>query len=98
MQSGAVAGVGTSGSGRRRGWIVLVAAGATLAWGGPGEGARPRPGPPAASYYTVRPDDPRAVVVERGSGGAAGDGIADDRAALQKAVDTVQETTGEGVV
>ena len=41
----------------------------------------------AASYYTVRLDDPKAVYVTPGDG----DGI-------QKAIDKVQETTGQGVV
>ena len=41
----------------------------------------------AASYYTVRLDDPKAVYVTPGDG----DGI-------QKAIDKVQETTGQGIV
>jgi sugar lactone lactonase YvrE/polygalacturonase len=45
---------------------------------------------PAASYYTVRLDDPKAVYLTRGAG--------DDSDALQQAIDKVQETTGEGVV
>jgi sugar lactone lactonase YvrE len=52
----------------------------------------------ASSYYTVRPDDPKAVYLTRERFGAAGDGIADDTAALQMAIDAVQETTGEGIV
>jgi hypothetical protein len=45
---------------------------------------------PAASYYTVRLDDPKAVYLRRGAG--------DDSDAIQQAIDKVQETTGEGVV
>ncbi|HTS64772.1 MAG TPA: glycosyl hydrolase family 28-related protein [Candidatus Acidoferrales bacterium] len=45
----------------------------------------------AASYYTVRLDDPKAVYLSR-------DGAADDSDAIQKAIDQVQETNGEGIV
>src|SRR5258708_26673783 len=45
---------------------------------------------PAASYYTLRLDDPKAVYLMRGPG--------DDSDAIQQAIDKVQETTGEGVV
>ena len=48
------------------------------------------------SYYTVRLDDPRAVYLE--TSGARGDGIADDTAAIQTAIDRVQETVGQGIV
>lgn len=44
-----------------------------------------------ASYYTQRLDDPRAVYVAGPSGG-------DDTAALQQAIDRVQETSGQGIV
>jgi hypothetical protein len=52
----------------------------------------------AQSYYPVRLDDASAVYVKRGAGSAVGDGVADDTAALQQAIDKVQETTGQGVV
>jgi len=45
----------------------------------------------AASYYTMRLDDPKAVYVH-------GDGIADDTDAIQQAIDKVQETTNQGIV
>ena len=48
----------------------------------------------AASYYTLRLEDPKAVYLA----GARGDGAADDSGAIQQAIDKVQETTGEGVV
>ena len=52
----------------------------------------------ASSYYTSRPDDPRAVYLTRERFGAVGDGTADDSDAIQKAIDAVQESTGEGIV
>jgi sugar lactone lactonase YvrE len=52
----------------------------------------------AQSYYPVRLDDKTAVYVMRGSGDATGDGVADDTAALQRAINKVEETTGQGVV
>jgi hypothetical protein len=50
----------------------------------------------AQSYYTVRLDDPKAVYLE--AFGARGDGVADDSDAIQKAIDTVQETITQGIV
>src|SRR5437899_9381400 len=44
-----------------------------------------------ASYYTQRLDDPRAVYVASLTG-------TDDTAALQQAINRVQETTGQGLV
>ena len=43
------------------------------------------------SYFTQRPQDPRAVTVAAPSG-------ADDTALLQHAIDRVRETTGQGIV
>ncbi|MGA2115927.1 MAG: glycosyl hydrolase family 28-related protein [Bryobacteraceae bacterium] len=51
-----------------------------------------------ASFYPTRLDDPKAVYLEAGQFGAKGDGMADDSAAVQAAVDKVQETTREGIV
>lgn len=45
-----------------------------------------------ASYYPVRLQDPKAVYV------APSDGIADATAAIQQAIDKVQETTRQGIV
>jgi hypothetical protein len=52
----------------------------------------------AASFYPVRPDDPRAVEFTQHAFGAHADGIGDDSDALQRAIDQVQETTGAGVL
>jgi len=52
----------------------------------------------AQSYYPVRLEDQAAVYVTRGAGSAVADGVTDDTAALQRAIDKVQETTQQGVV
>jgi hypothetical protein len=52
----------------------------------------------AQSVFPMRPDDRHAVYLERGSFGAAADGKGDDTAAIQAAIDRVQETTEQGIV
>ena len=52
----------------------------------------------AQSVFPMRPDDPHAVYLEHGSFGAAADGKGDDTAAIQSAIDRVQETTEQGIV
>jgi hypothetical protein len=50
----------------------------------------------AASYYTVRPDDPKAVYLTHEAFGAHADGVSDDSDAIQRAIDQVP--AGGGVV
>jgi sugar lactone lactonase YvrE len=52
----------------------------------------------AASVYPMRLDDPKAVYLVEPQFAVRGDGQADDSAALQAAIDKVQETTGEGIL
>jgi Pectate lyase superfamily protein/SMP-30/Gluconolactonase/LRE-like region len=57
--------------------------------------------PPAvhgASAYTQRLEDRTAVYLTPAKFDVHGDGLADDSAALQKAIDQVQETTRQGIV
>ncbi|AFL90155.1 gluconolactonase [Terriglobus roseus DSM 18391] len=51
----------------------------------------------AQSLYTARPADPLAITADATMGLHA-DGIADDTAALQAAIDRVADTTGQGIV
>lgn len=50
------------------------------------------------SFYPIRLDDPKAIYLTKDAFPVQGDGRADDSAALQAAIDRVQETTGEGIV
>ena len=51
-----------------------------------------------ASFYPARLDDPKAVYLTQDQFPVRGDGKADDSAAIQAAIDKVQETTGEGIL
>ncbi|MGC1363653.1 MAG: glycosyl hydrolase family 28-related protein [Silvibacterium sp.] len=52
----------------------------------------------AASWYTHRLDDPTAVYLTPDKFSVRADGVADDSAAVQQAIDKVQETTEQGIV
>ncbi len=51
-----------------------------------------------ASYYTLRPDDPKALYLTRNDSGLHGDGVGDDTDAIQNAIDKIQETTVQGIL
>src|SRR5664279_2358498 len=51
-----------------------------------------------ASFYPARLDDPNAVYLTPDQFSVRGDGNADDSAAVQAAIDRVQEKTGEGIL
>ena len=52
----------------------------------------------AASVFTVRPDDPAAVYLTSPDFAVRGDGLADDTAALQAAVDKAAATPDGGIL
>jgi hypothetical protein len=52
----------------------------------------------ASSYYSARLDDPRASYLTADNFPVKGDGVADDSAALQQAINTVQEKTNQGIL
>ncbi len=52
----------------------------------------------AASYYIVRPDDPKAVYLTRDNFPVHADSVGDDSDALQRAINKVQETVHQGIV
>ena len=52
----------------------------------------------ASSYYPARLDDARAVYLTHDKFPVTGDGVADDSAALQQAIDKVQESTNQGIL
>jgi hypothetical protein len=50
------------------------------------------------SYYPVRPNDAKAVYLTVDSFPVKGDGVADDSAVLQQAINKVRETTNQGIL
>jgi hypothetical protein len=52
----------------------------------------------ASSYYPARLEDPKAIYLTQDNFPIKGDGIADDSAVLQQAINTVQEKTNQGIL
>jgi hypothetical protein len=52
----------------------------------------------AASFYTSRIVDPRAAYLTSDQFPVRADGVSDDTAAIQSAIDKVQQTTGQGIL
>lgn len=52
----------------------------------------------ASSHYPARLDDARAIYLTHDNFPVTGDGAADDSAALQQAIDRVQEKTNQGIL
>jgi sugar lactone lactonase YvrE len=52
----------------------------------------------ASSYYSARLDDPKAIYLTQENFAVKGDGIADDSAVLQQAINQVQEKTNQGIL
>jgi sugar lactone lactonase YvrE len=50
------------------------------------------------SYYPLRPDDPAAVYLTKDNFPVHADGVTDDSAAIQEAIDKVEDQHGEGIV
>jgi len=51
-----------------------------------------------ASVYTGRIDDPKAIYLTQPEFAVHADGVTDDTAAIQAAIDKVHDTTGEGIL
>jgi hypothetical protein len=52
----------------------------------------------ASSYYPARMDDPKAIYLTQENFPVKGDGIADDSAVLQQAINQIQEKTNQGIL
>jgi hypothetical protein len=52
----------------------------------------------ASSYYPARLNDPKAIYLTQENFAVKGDGIADDTAVLQQAINQIQEKTNQGIL